>query len=327
MRTPVSEVLLFKGRSGDPRLGEWVKPLSDVSSLPKDRKEKIILLGCPDDQGVLLNRGKQGAKEGPDSIRKHLYRMAPPLDVEWENLIDFYDFGNVVVSDDILKTHENSYRLAHQVAQSGCTLIALGGGHDFAAPNFLGFMEGHANPGLINIDPHLDVRELENGKPHSGTPFRQILTSGRIKGQNFIEFGIKNNRNARKHFAYCLENKVRIHTFEKLRHSTKPVPELFSQALGPLSKTCSIIGATFDMDSCFEAEGTSAAPVLGFSAWELCLMAEKAGEQKKVKLLEIAEVAPPLDDSQRSSRIAAEMIFFFLRARALSLMNSKRGRR
>jgi len=45
-------------------------------------------------------------------------------------------------------------------------------------------------------------------------------------------------------------------------------------------------------------------------------MAEVAGKLSEVKYFEIAEVAPKLEPAERSSRIAAEMIFRFAYARA-----------
>jgi arginase family enzyme len=77
------------------------------------------------------------------------------------------------------------------------------------------------------------------------------------------------------------------------------------------------------MDSCRDCEGTSAAQVIGFSADELCVFASMAGANPRVFFLEIAEVAPALDISDRASRIASEIIFAFMVARARFLMRLK----
>jgi arginase family enzyme len=65
------------------------------------------------------------------------------------------------------------------------------------------------------------------------------------------------------------------------------------------------------MDACNELEGVSAAPVLGFTAWELCQFAFLAGSNPKIGYLELAEVAPSLDPTGRGARIAAEVIYYF----------------
>lgn len=317
-RLPAPKDLFFKGRPGDTRLGEWVIATDDTP--PRSRKEQIVLLGCPDDQGVVLNRGRAGAKDGPDSIRKHLYRMTPPMDFAWEKTIELFDLGNALVSKELAKTHENVFQLAKALSAAGCTILALGGGHDFAAPNFLGWREGHPRKkvSLINVDPHLDVRPLENGQAHSGTPFRIILESGKIEGKQFLQFGTKANRNAREHFAYCQKQGVKIHSFESLQTTEGKGLSHFKKAFTAYSLKAQKTALTIDMDCCEEAEGTSAAPAVGFRASELCAMAAFAGAQKKVTLLEIAEIAPPLDPTERSSRIAAEILFSFIDARARS---------
>lgn len=323
IRRRAPESVFFKGRPNDPRLGEWVRPIDSTELPPTDKRQAVVIFGSPDDQGVLLNRGRAGAKDGPDSTRKYLYKMTPPMDFEWEAAIVLFDRGNIIPVDSILETHRRAFEMSKNIAASGATLIALGGGHDFAAPHFLGFVDGrtHKDTGvaLINVDPHLDVREFENDRPSSGTPFRQILESGKLPGKNLIQFGTCRNRNSRPHFEYCKGKKVTIVDLESIRKARKPVDELYSQHLGKLAKRCARLGTTFDMDACYETDGVSAAPVIGFSAWEMVRMAAVAGTQGKVKFLEIAEAAPSLDFNERSSRIAAEMIHAFLTARGRAL--------
>lgn len=315
--------LLFKGRPGDPRLGEWVRCV-DTPLVKDELTTPIFLLGCPDDLGVQLNHGRPGAKEGPDSIRKHLFRMTPPCDFLWEKHLSLYDLGNVLATSDILQTHQRVSEITQAIGEQGHTIILLGGGHDFAAPGFLGYAAGRklfnsrSSFALMNVDPHLDVRELKNNKPHSGTPFRQILESKLIAGKNFVEFGSRINRNAREHFEYCKKKGVQILSLEQMRRLQKPSFPFFQQALRRISRNATVLGVTIDMDSCRDAEGTSAAPVLGFSATELVEMAREAGTNARVGYFEIAEVAPSLDSTERSSRIAAELIYGFLHSRAMS---------
>ncbi len=309
--------LFTKGREGDPRLGESVQVIHTLKSL-KAALNPLVLYGCPDDTGVKHNRGRAGAAQGPDSIRKHLYKMTSSMHMDWTKKFTLFDAGNIDVSNSILETHKNAFDAAKLYAENQSTVIALGGGHDFAAPNFLGFIDGikTKKAGLINIDPHLDVRELENNLPHSGTPFRQILESGKISPKNFVQFGARSNRNAKSHYEWCKKQKVQISTWEQIRLKPTPVAKQFTSYLTKLSKVSDVVGVTIDIDCCESAEGSSAAPVLGFTATELYFIAKAAGLQKKVRFLEICEVAPSLDSTERSSRIAAEIIFAFLEARA-----------
>jgi formiminoglutamase len=243
------------------------------------------------------------------------------MDFAWENKMELFDLGNIIPSSSIKETHVRAYEIALAVGRHDCIFIALGGGHDFGAPGFLGYLEGFrqntkkCRAGLVNVDPHLDVRELENDNPHSGTPFREILESKKIQGRDFVQFGTRANRNSRSHFEYCKEQGAKVIQLDSIRSKINPIAR-YRAELSRL-RACQVLGTTFDMDSCSDAEGTSAAPVIGFSAWELCQFAYWAGQSKNARFFEIAEVAPPLDPTERSARIAAEMIYYFLRGRSL----------
>ena len=326
---PANPAMFFRGRPGDPRLGEIFNSVAP-QNFGKYNSMTMIITGSPDDTGVIANRGRQGAKGGPDGIRTALYKFAIP---DWQHIdrANFIDGGNIAVSDQILTTHEHAFELTRAAAATGATIVSFGGGHDFAAPHILGAFSGiglTTTPkvknsfGVINIDPHLDVRELENGRPHSGTPFRQIAESKIVKPSNIVQFGARVGRNAAKHFDYCREMKFSIHEFSLIRAKGDAAKQ-FKQSLDKLCRSVNNIAVTIDMDCCSETEGVSAAAVIGFSAWELCQFAKIAGANPKVKMLEIAEVAPELDPSGRTCRIAAEVVFHFMTGRFSSRPRSK----
>lgn len=324
-RKPPDPSLFFHGRPGDPRLGEWAKFTPDLERNTLHH-EIFVLFGSCDDAGVTLNRGRAGAAGGPDAIRKHLYRMTPPFDLPWETLIGLVDAGNVTPGASLEETHSRSRQMAEAIAGLGYSIISLGGGHDFAAPHFLGMAAGRQQSlqrketfGLLNVDPHLDVREAEDGQWHSGTPFRRILESGEIKGDHLVEFGARRNRNARDHLAYCRSRGTTVDLLEVAREVTGGLLGHFRRRLSDLSERSTCVALTIDMDSCDEAEGTSAPPVLGVRASELVAMASMAGSEPKVRLLDICEVAPALEAHDRAARIAAEIIYAFLYARASTL--------
>lgn len=65
--------------------------------------------------------------------------------------------------------------------------FVIGGGNDQSYPNACGLIramkekqsEGKHKVGVINIDAHLDVRPLKEGKVHSGSPFRLLLENSK----------------------------------------------------------------------------------------------------------------------------------------------------
>ena len=119
---------------------------------------------------------------------------------------------------------------------------------------------------------------------------------------------------SRSHFKFCSERGVPIHEFSAIRTSGDAVKQ-FVTTLSSLARRCQDVAVTIDMDACAGIEGVSAAPVIGFSPWELCQFAYAAGKNPKVCMIELAEVAPSLDPSGRAPRIAAEVLFHFLLGR------------
>lgn len=297
------------------RFGEWLhqKGHSQLSQ----PSHSIALFGCPDDTGVRLNRGRAGAQEGPDSIRKALYKMTSPRDSRWGS-IGIFDLGNIQIEADIQKTHKNAENASRSLAQAHDVIVLLGGGHDFAAPGILGWISGKQKSsanldfGAINIDPHLDVRELENGVPNSGTAFRQLLESGHLKGSNFIQFGCRENRNAPDHWSYCETQGASLIPLEKITSQIASPSQQFGLQVNRLAKKVDALAVTLDLDCCHELSGTSAAPAIGFSIRELCQMAHAAGCHSQVSYFELAEVSPSWDPTGKTVNAAAEILYAFL---------------
>jgi formiminoglutamase len=329
---PAADDLFFRGRTDDPRWGEWVRRLDAKEKIGALGTNDCVLYGCPGDVGVTRNRGRAGAAGGPTAIRRHLYKFAVPEILEKAR---FFDAGDVVGAEGPLPAaHEAARLAARSLTERGATLIALGGGHDFAAPNMEGLRGGlpqRTKLGAMNVDPHLDMRPLENGEANSGTPFRTLLDGKTLEGRLLVVFGARRLRNAAAHFRYAEERDVRIFELEEILGLADPararLPQpaaLFTAELRRLSRMADAVAVTIDIDCCRDAEGSSAAPVLGFSTADLVAFAAAAGRERRVRLLEIAEVAPSLDTNDRSARIAAELVAAFAIARAESANPKKR---
>lgn len=308
--TPISKDLFSKERPGDPRVGSWIKTQVPTSN------EFHWIVGCPDDTGITLNFGRPGARLGPSEIRRAFYRMALP-EIFSQSPAVIVDGGDIKIESTIKNTHHNVASALSNQASKALSVTILGGGHDFAAPAFTGFVKSHrlADPqasfGLINIDPHLDVREFESGDPHSGSPFRQLLESKILLGPNLIQFGCRETRNAASHFDFCKKNLVNLCPLSEIRKNKLSVSNFFQSHLLELASRVSHVGLTIDMDSCSEVSGTSAAPAIGFSITELYEIAEIAGKHPSVRYFEIAEVSPPLDPSGKTQNAAAEILMAF----------------
>ncbi|MGR5907621.1 arginase family protein [Bacillus paranthracis] len=70
-------------------------------------------------------------------------------------------------------------------------------------PSITGFANSKGKVGIIQFDAHHDLRNLEDGGPSNGTPFRSLLKMVLLQENNSFEIGIRNFSNARAYHGLC----------------------------------------------------------------------------------------------------------------------------
>ncbi len=309
---PPDESLFFSRKDdSDPRMGDLVlrgeKNFSDEIT--------IGIVGVPTDEGVKRNGGRVGAKEGPDAIRAEFYKRTPfVLGKERSpSSIPIFDFGNVKIGKSLEETHSRLTDTVQTLVGAGIIPIVLGGGHDIAYPNFLGFSAKKKNVGVINIDTHLDFRK-PIPKRNSGTSFRQMLDhpASALNAMNLVEVGIQSFANAADHYSELVERGATVFSLRDVRSEgiTKTLDLAYELAAASIDS----LYVSFDMDVVHSADapGVSAPLPTGFTAEEFLTAALFAGKRRKTKLIDIVEVNPKYDVDSRTSKLAALAMMYFL---------------
>jgi len=247
----------------------------------------IGIIGVPFDEGVTASNGRPGAKEGPKAIRQALKRYS--LDIE--------DLGDV----DPDKVTE-----AVRMALERNTLpIVIGGGHDITFSTIKALTQFFERKvGGINVDSHLDVREVKNGVITSGTPFRRALEEldGKFDGNLFIELGTDKLVNSQEHIDYVKAKGAQIIAVDEF-HDQNLFSELGDNAF--ISIDIDSIQQTF-------APGCSAPAPFGFNPEEVRKIAFEAGKSPNIKLFDLMELNPLYDIDGRTARLAAGLICAFV---------------
>ena len=71
--SPKVDLLYKRNDPNDVRLGEVVRvDRADYEAA------NVVIIGCPQDEGVQRNKGRIGAAFAPDEIRRALYRLVMP---------------------------------------------------------------------------------------------------------------------------------------------------------------------------------------------------------------------------------------------------------
>ncbi len=288
--------------------------LADIIGL--GNKGQVVLLGFPHDTGVAINGGRVGARHGPEKFRSWVRRYGTVCNPEWEidlSQITLADAGDVPPDLPLDQAHSVLTERVSAVLQAGGIPFVVGGGNDQSYPNACALL-GHqpdAPLGVINVDAHLDVRPLKDGKAHSGSPFRLLLEDSRFAGKHFIEFGTQGSQASREHADYVKARQGSILWLSRVSGGDAAVAQ-FRSALGRLAGQCGSLFVSFDMDAirASEAPGVSCPGVMGLCAREAVDLAFIAGRHSQVALFDLSEYNPLIED-ERPGRLAVAMYYHF----------------
>lgn len=271
-------------------------------------KPNIAFLGFCSDEGVKRNKGRFGAKNAPDILRKALANL--PYNVETKKSI--FDFGNIVLEEDNLeKARKEQIECISDLIRKNYFPIVLGGGHETALGNFLGLAEHHENIGIINIDAHFDLRiPVENST--SGTPFFEMAHYCQQNDRKFHYFaiGIQKTGNTAALFSRAHELQVETVLADEvhidLNFSLRKVEDYIQKFDAIyLSLDLDVLDAAF-------APGVSAPSANGLRTFQVKSIIQTVIQSGKLKLFDVVELNPEYDIDNRTAKVAAHLISEFL---------------
>jgi formiminoglutamase len=301
LTTCTRENLFYKRNDPkDIRLGEKVS--ADI----KDYNDSdIVIVGSPQDEGVVRNKGREGAKDAPDKIREALYKLVVNDKID---RLKIFDMGNIKIEGSLEEIHEKQEEVVYQLLKDDKKVIILGGGNDISYPDCKALSKFNNNLLAFNFDSHFDVRL--NKQRNSGTSYRMLLEENLIKPKYFYEIGIKQFAASMKHKKFLEDLGCNIFYFDEVRK--KGLKKLLKEIL--IKRKNKVLFWGFDMDSVNAgiAPGVSAPNPIGFSSDEVIQIAEAAGKDKRTKIFEISEVNPKYDIDDSTNRLAAIIIWHFL---------------
>jgi formimidoylglutamase len=310
--TPPDETLFFsRGDASDIRMGDLVRRgevnFSDEIS--------VGIVGVPVDEGVKRNGGRIGAKGGPEAIRTEFYKRTGFVigKEKSPSTVPMFDFGDVKSGKTLEETHDTLAEVVHALVTAGIVPIVLGGGHDIAYPNFLGFSKGKKSVGVINIDTHLDYRK-PIPKRNSGTSFRQMLDHhmSPLNAMNLVEIGIQSFANTEDHYSELIERGATIFSLRDVR--SDGITKILDLSYELATASADSLYISFDLDAVHSADapGVSEPLPTGLTPEEFLTAALFAGKRRKTKLIDIVEMNPKYDVDGRTAKLAALTMMYFL---------------
>ncbi|STY28669.1 formimidoylglutamase [Legionella wadsworthii] len=269
------------------------------------KEKKTVLLSFASDAGVRRNMGRPGAKLGPDHIKTQLAKL--PCTIE----TPIFDLGTIFCEEDELEIAQSQFaNLISFCHQQGHQTVALGGGHEIAWAHYQGLAPHYSKIGIINFDAHFDLRPHQKNQPGtSGTPFSQIAEYCHENNQSFQYccIGIQKMGNTPSLFERAEALHVNYLTAEDL-YANNPAWHL--AFLDDFMLNLDHIYLTLCLDVLAEsfAPGVSAPQPLGLTPWQILPLLKYIIQSGKVVSFDVAELSPPLDQEEKTARLAALII-------------------
>lgn len=282
--------------------------LQDIVTLKSSDKNKAYgIVGFQSDEGVRRNKGRVGAAQAPNEIRKFLAGVSYPFGEE-TNVIDT---GNIACEGSDLENAQAA--LASRVTgllDKYYTPVILGGGHETFYGHYTGVRRSvgkNASIGMINIDAHFDLRT--DAQPSSGTMFQQILSED--ENADYLCLGIQELANTKtlfdeagKHGAtYILEENIK-----DFDHTFRVIDEFVKQHDYIVVTLCS------DSILVDAAPGVSAPAPFGLEPKVVKKLLHYLVAKEKTLSFDISEVNPELDTDGQTARLAAYLVAEVMRS-------------
>lgn len=297
--------MIWQGRfdGDDPLYHRIFQRVSLENNYNKISENDFILHGFAVDEGVKRNKGRVGAKEAPDIIRKNTanFPVVNPAFV-------LKDFGNIACEDENLEKSQKELanKIAAVLKMKGKSLV-FGGGHEVTFAHFSGIKQAFPDKrvGIINIDAHFDNREVDpNIGASSGTGFWQIAQEGEIHS---LHIGIQKNSNTLKLFDIAHQFGMKYILADELFFEN--LPNIY-QKIDEFLAGVDVLYLTI----CMDVFNASIAPGVSATAYN-GIMADSAFmhyfkhilKNEKLIAMDIAEVNPSLDIAERTARLAASL--------------------
>lgn len=268
-------------------------------------------LGFCSDEGVRRNKGRVGAFQAPEVIRKVISNFPA---YQLGTSFSICDAGNCTCTDKNLE--KSQQELAEKVAQllaANYRPILLGGGHEITYGHFQGIKKAfpHAKIGIINFDAHFDIRPIEpNIGASSGTGFWQIANEE--SDFNYLALGIQENSNTQ--YLFDIADKFGVQYVLGSSFNYDERQEVIRKINDFIEKV-DVIYLTVCLDV-FAAPFAPAVSALAYNG----ILPDKIFQDffkfilgsPKLKSMDIAELNPSLDIDNRTARLAASLIFEYV---------------
>ncbi len=303
-----------KGRLNLPFVGIPTFGKSPYVSDWDNIEAEIAIIGAPFDGGTQY---RSGARFGPRSIREastlFSFGHAGAYDFDdnktyLDKTVRIIDMGDAdIIHTDTEKSHRNIEFAVQRAKKAGALPVTLGGDHSINIPCINALEEFHKKIHILQIDAHLDFVDERHGVRYGhGNPMRRAAEKEYVMGMTQV--GIRNvSSTTREGYEDAISMGSTILTVRQFR----------SLELEDVLKKIPLeipIYVTIDIDAFCPsiAPGTGTPSHGGFLYYEVLELLQKVALERKIIGIDMVEVAPSYDPTEKTQILAAQILMNFL---------------
>lgn len=297
----------------------------------------IAVVGAPFDTTTAW---RQGARYAPRAIRESSLHVIYWLEAAYESeLVDLetgttirreragrvVDLGDLnIYPNQVAKTAESFQLGIREIVERNAFPLILGGDHFVSLPccrgvadvvrqrgGRLAFVHIGCELGLAGDDPVW-------GTDWSGSVVRRLVETGAVEPRNVVFVG-PSGLVPRSEFDWLKQHGAVLASADGIHH--QGATDATRQALEAAATGCDAIYVSLGMDALDSAHAPGIGPAVigGLTPTELGQAVAVLAREARVIALDVVEVAPHLDRTGRTARLASNLIFDFLAPRALGV--------
>lgn len=267
-----------------------------AEKMPDYKGAQIALIGIKEERGTSDN---QGAAQGPDEIRKKLYRLK-----KGTGKYNIVDLGNLNLGIDLDETYTRISEVCRILLESNVMPVLLGGTHDLDYGQYRGYEEMQKLISFLSVDAFLDLDDNQQAPPS-----RKHIHKMLVHEPNYL-FGYT-------HLAYqsYLVDSFSTAVLEKLNFEAHRIGQMRTNLaeMEPAIRYADMFSFDVTAIKSSDAPGNANAQPFGLTGEEACQICWYAGMNEKLSSAGFYEYNPNYDDiHKKTASVIATMIWYFI---------------
>ncbi len=281
----------------------------------------IVIVGAPFDGGT---SHRAGARFGPQAIRSADYlphdASRPHLSLRTDGLKDLrvVDAGDLAMpSGDTELSLKVLEAATLKIAAAGAIPVILGGDHTIAAADVVGVARhiGWGRVSMIHFDAHADTGNDQWGSLYGhGTPMRRLIESGAIRGDRFLQLGLRGYWPEPETLDWMKDQAMRSFEMTEIHH--RGLDPVLDESFAILTEECEGVFLSVDIDVVDPgmAPGTGTPEPGGMTSRALLEAVRRICLELPIVGIDIVEVSPPYDHADITALLANRVVLEALSA-------------